>query len=403
VEAMSEQEIDKAIAMLAEELIDDLLQTSDEELLTEALEDSKSISAALGNIRAEIDTAINGLGKDRLAEARAAIARTKQDQPPHKFDASQVRKQVAEILSSKAGRAHMTLAARNGQALSEKEILSAFSDLCELQGFEKSVPRHNFGNSPKAEYILQNLGVTEPGEIDVEAIAWHLGAKVRYERLDHCEARIVGAEDAAIITVNEKVSRQRQRFSICHELGHWIYHRRRMLLCQADEIERPSVDSANLERVADRFASELLMPKYLFDPIAESLGRPNMHVVRKLSEIFNTSQTATAIRLVERNQLPLVLVNYGKGGRRWFTRSQSVNKDWMPNTDLGSASSAFNMIFAKGPQAMPPRSVSASTWFSRWDASRFELIEESLRVAAAEVLTLLTFKNAHDFMRYSQG
>lgn len=235
----------------------------------------------------------------------------------------------------------------------------------------------------------------------MEAIAWHLGAKVKYERLEHCEARIVGADDAAIITVNKKASHQRQRFSICHELGHWIYHRRRMLLCQADEIERPSMESSNMERAADRFASELLMPSYLFAPIAQSFGRPSMHVVRKLSEVFNTSQTATAIRLVETNQQPLILVSYGRGGRRWFTRSQTVSRDWMPNSELRSTSSAFNMIFGKGSQAMPPRSMDASAWFNRWDASRFELVEESVRVAAAEVLTLLSFKDARGFLRYS--
>ncbi len=393
----------KEQAMLwADELLDDLLRTPDAELIAEAKEDWGGTEACIGNIRAEIESAINSLGKDRLQEAKASVALDR-PQSANYLSAIECRKRVNEFLSSDAGRARLTLAARNGRGLSEKDILSAFSDLCELEGtVENSAPRQVFGNAPKAERILQDLGITEPQEIDVEAIAWHLGVRIRYGSLEECDARIVGTDDSAIITVNKRCSLQRQRFSVCHELGHWIYHRRRMLLCQADEIERPSAGSLNMERIADKFASELLMPDYLFVPIAQSLGRPNMHVVKKLSEIFNTSQTATAIRLVEISQLPLVLVCHGRNGRRWVARSQTVSIAWAPMNELAPDSSAFTMIFGKAPRTMPPKSASASKWFGRHDASRFEVIEEFIQVPVQTVVTLLAFKNAPEFLRYSQ-
>lgn len=53
-----------------------------------------------------------------------------------------------------------------------------------------------------AETLLQELGVTDPAEINLEAVAHHVNAQVRYRPLDGCEARIVGAADSAIITVN---------------------------------------------------------------------------------------------------------------------------------------------------------------------------------------------------------
>ena len=53
-----------------------------------------------------------------------------------------------------------------------------------------------------AERLLQELGVTSPNEIDLEAIAFHLNATVKYRQLDGCEARIVGAGNRAVITVN---------------------------------------------------------------------------------------------------------------------------------------------------------------------------------------------------------
>lgn len=42
-----------------------------------------------------------------------------------------------------------------------------------------------------AERLLQELGITEPSEIDLDAIAFHAGARVRYRPLDGCEARIM--------------------------------------------------------------------------------------------------------------------------------------------------------------------------------------------------------------------
>ena len=121
-----------------------------------------------------------------------------------------------------------------------------------------------------AEQVLAELGITDPSEIDLEAIAWTLGAHVRYRPLDTCEARIVGRGDRAVITVNDRSHPRRQRFSIAHEVGHWRYHRGRLLVCQADNVGRGGGGRPLSERTADNFATHLLMPGYLFDPIARS-------------------------------------------------------------------------------------------------------------------------------------
>ncbi len=61
-----------------------------------------------------------------------------------------------------------------------------------------------------AEVILRELGITDPKEIDVEAIARYLGASVKSRPLDGCEARIVGANGRAVISVNSRSSRTRR-------------------------------------------------------------------------------------------------------------------------------------------------------------------------------------------------
>lgn len=83
--------------------------------------------------------------------------------------------------------------------------------------------------------LLKELGITEPSEIDIEAIAQHCDATVTYGNLSGSEARIVGSEDSAIITVNQSTSRGRERFSAAHELAHWLRDAGEVaLLCNPD-------------------------------------------------------------------------------------------------------------------------------------------------------------------------
>src|SRR5690606_21936818 len=73
--------------------------------------------------------------------------------------------------------------------------------------------------------LLEELGIENTEEIDIEAIAQHCDATIVYERLHGCAARIIGGAQQAIIAVDSESSRQRQRFSAGHELGHWMNDR----------------------------------------------------------------------------------------------------------------------------------------------------------------------------------
>jgi Zn-dependent peptidase ImmA (M78 family) len=81
----------------------------------------------------------------------------------------------------------------------------------------------SFYKSPAS--LLDELGIREPEEIAIEAIAEYCGATILYQPLQGAEARIVGHGDRAIITVNEAVPIGRRRFSGAHELGHWMCDR----------------------------------------------------------------------------------------------------------------------------------------------------------------------------------
>jgi Zn-dependent peptidase ImmA (M78 family) len=243
-----------------------------------------------------------------------------------------------------------------------------------------------------AEQLLQELGITEPEEIDLEAIAWHIGAIVKYQVLDGSEARIVGTGDRAIITVNAASTHTRQRFSIGHEIGHWYYHCGRILVCRSEEIGQHGDGGSFLERQADAFAADLLLPGYVLRPRVRQFKALTFDVVCQVAKLFNTSLPATAIRLVEQGFWPAMLVCHSQLGRRWFVRSLSLPEGWYPRDDLDSASYAFGILFGNDSDQTRPRAISAQAWFRRWDAERYRLQEQSIRTMEGETLSLLVME-----------
>lgn len=216
-----------------------------------------------------------------------------------------------------------------------------------------------------AEVLLQELGVMDPREIDLEAIAWHQNVRVRYRHLEGCEARIAGDNTKAIISVSVDASSKRQRFSIAHELGHWQHHRGRTLICKPDDIgsERPTKPAT--EKEADRYAADLLMPRYLFLPYTKRHKMLTWDTVSSLANVFSTSLTATAIRIIDTNAFPAILVCHGMTGRRWFTRAKDMPDRWFPKQDLDADSYAFDVLYGKH-STHSPRLMDADTWFDRY-------------------------------------
>jgi hypothetical protein len=242
-----------------------------------------------------------------------------------------------------------------------------------------------------AEILLQELGITEPEEIDLEAIAYHVGARVRFRPLCGCEAHILGHNGHAIITVKHDSSPPRKRFSIAHELGHWRFHRGKALVCRVDEY-RPR-DGQSPEKVADSYAADLLMPRYLFEPRAQVLKNATFGSINGLAKTFKTSLTATAIRLANLDCVPAFVIGHSPKGRKWFARAPSVPRHWFPRDDLDARSFAFGVQFGGRPDDQASRKVNADVWFDRAGASRFVVREQTIRVARDETVSLVLLED----------
>lgn len=240
-----------------------------------------------------------------------------------------------------------------------------------------------------AERILLELGIERPQDIDLDAIAWTLGAAVNYRPLDKCEAMIVGSSRRAIITVNSKAIPVRRRFSIAHEIGHWHHHRGRILFCGTRDIGNPADEIFNPEKQADQFASDLVLPNFMVRPRVMRIKRPTLAAVREIASEFEVSDTATLLKLVDLNQFPILAICHNKERRRWFRRAPMIPRWWFPRNELDHESFAFDMLFGSATESAFPRKLGADAWFEFRGVERFEVQEQSLRLPHDEVLTLL--------------
>ena len=76
-------------------------------------------------------------------------------------------------------------------------------------------------------------------------------------------------------------------------------------------------------------------------------------------------------------------------GRNWFKAAADVPSRWFPRDDLDADSYAFDVLHREEDRSRIVK-IGADAWFERNEASRYEIFEETIRVGASEILTLLT-------------
>jgi Zn-dependent peptidase ImmA (M78 family) len=249
------------------------------------------------------------------------------------------------------------------------------------------------------EALLDELGITEPKELDLNAIAQHCQATLLYKPLDGCAARITGNQDRAIITVDSNARIERQRFSAGHELGHWMFDRGKVSLfsCQ-DGIFAREWSKNNPETRANRYASNLLMPAQMFKPRAAKLRRVDFDTVKILAKEFTTSLTATAIRLVELGPLPAMLICNSKNGREWCVRGEGTTSLWPQDPDPYTY--AHDLLNGQKDEASGE--VPASAWFNHPVAGRCQVHEHSIRSFQGLVVSLLWWSDETMLVRLDE-
>jgi len=246
------------------------------------------------------------------------------------------------------------------------------------------------GTSP--EQILSLLGITEPEDLDIEAIAYACGATIVPQPLTGCQANIIGFGDRAIITVNSNSIPTRQRFSAAHELGHWMNDRGQNAFGCLDSQIDSEWTANNAETRANRSASDLLLPVAMFAPLAK--GRPmTLETVGDLGAVFRMSQTATAIRLVNHGSFPAMLIYYAQGQRKWFLRpSSDIPTSLWPPEQPDPHSLAAGLLANKFTDSKAG-DVRADRWFEHDKAEKYHIHESCFRTGPDSILVLLWWED----------
>lgn len=142
--------------------------------------------------------------------------------------------------------------------------------------------------------------------VNVEELAKKLGVDVRYEPFEGglSGALYRAADGHAVLGVNDWHVDVRKRFTIAHELGHWLLHPDELFV---DGILKRDGDSSlairSHEIEANAFAAELLMPrKLVLEEINEILARnatPDARrLVKQLASTFEVSEQAMQFKLM---------------------------------------------------------------------------------------------------------
>ena len=179
----------------------------------------------------------------------------------------------------------------------------------------------------KASEIIREFGIYHPDHIRLEDIAFALGAQVREGPLRGASARLIRVGSRAIIRIpNTETNESRRRFSIAHELGHFVLNHEGMSLeIVCDEKDMMNWYSTDTETEANFFASELLMPEALVRQQCD-VRDVSFEPVKKIAAAFQTSLTSTAIRFVKFCPEPCALICSEDSKIKWFVKSSA----WWP-------------------------------------------------------------------------
>lgn len=244
------------------------------------------------------------------------------------------------------------------------------------------------------ERLLWRYGVTKPEHIDLDAIADDQGAPVRYAPLCGCEARLVAIGKRAAITVNSGSRPERQRFSVGHELAHWMRDRHTGgFQCAQEDISPQNVKAKSAEAEANAYASQLLLPNYLVDPWIQG-RKTSLETAKQLGQDFRASLTASAIKLVKRSAVAACVLCHKQHGLSWSVRNDAMPEDTYIPSELSHETAAFGMVFDDGERMSRPAVEPASRWVSSQALRTAEVESQSVRLSEGVVLTVIGVKTS---------
>lgn len=117
----------------------------------------------------------------------------------------------------------------------------------------------------------------------------------------------------------------RSNFTIAHEFGHFVLHRKVQQTFQCSQGSTLGMTSVSIEREADQFASYLLMP---IDDFRAQVGsqRMTLDLMGRCADRYGVSLTAAILKWIDFTELPAVVVMAREGMLHWWRASSAAKK-----------------------------------------------------------------------------
>lgn len=151
---------------------------------------------------------------------------------------------------------------------------------------------------PQHISILQKYAESPP--VRVGALAAELGLKVTVAALPLNISGLIEPDGSGsyIIKVNRFEPKSRQRFTIAHEISHFLLHRDKIHAGIIDSVLYRSKLSSRIEAEANKLAADIIMPRSLVEDVAQEFTMlPRDQMIDKLADRFDVSKQAMEIRI----------------------------------------------------------------------------------------------------------
>lgn len=209
---------------------------------------------------------------------------------------------ISDLLPSSSRPTAPALLRATAERLADVDLQRAIDNLVDQAEGSEQLPAELSvtarGPSNAANELIEKAGI-EIAPVPVEQLAIRCGVMVIYRPFpDSLSGLVFALDEGAVIGINEDHHRNRQRFSLAHELGHFLLEHHQA----GDDGDGLHIDTAEgttpgfdwqAEREANDFAAELLMPRKLLSRAFESAREPE-----QLAAQFEVSKLAMGYRLV---------------------------------------------------------------------------------------------------------
>lgn len=191
----------------------------------------------------------------------------------------------------------------------------------------------------KARELLEEIGCDDISDLSMDILVSGLGATLIMEPLKNSDGKIIRGNSKTLIKINSEIPYEEKiRFTIAHEVGHFLLHDKLDLEVHNDnnntlnwfKSTEQQARKGIQEWEANDFASELLMPEKMFRKFVEN-KKFSPYLVKEIASHFKTSLTSVVYRLVSLNIYPLFIVSTHNGKVSYWNKSENF---WIKVKDI---------------------------------------------------------------------